>query len=308
MNTYLLIDGNAVMHRAYHALPPFKTKEGTPTNVIYGFFSILSKTLADFQPTNLIVCFDVKGPTFRKKLYKEYKATRKKVEDNFLIQIPLVKEGLKEADISYSEKQGFEADDVIGTLAKKLNKKNKVLILSGDKDILQLVHDNVSVITPAIGFAKMVIYDEKEVVKRFGVTPTQMADFKALAGDQSDNYKGAKGIGPKTATELLNQFNNIENIFKKANEVKSEKLQQILKENKENILLSKKLSKIDENVSLDLDLKKTKFERFNEKFKEFLLKYEMYSLANRFFKQKKEDKKLAKPKEEKKENQIGLFG
>jgi len=306
MNTYLLIDGNAVMHRAYHALPPFKTKGGTPTNVVYGFFSILYKTLADFRPTNLIVCFDVKGPTFRKVLFKEYKATRKKVEDDFLVQIPIVKEGLKEAKISYSEKQGFEADDIIGTLAKRLNQKNKVLILSGDKDILQLVHDNVSVITPAIGFAKMVIYNENEVVKRFGVTPSQMADFKALAGDQSDNYKGAKGIGPKTATELLNQFNTIENIFKKAHEVKTEKLQQILKENKENILLAKQLSQIDENVSFDLDLKKTDYEGFNEKFKEFLLKYEMYSLANRFFKQKKEVKAV-KPKKEVRENQISLF-
>ena len=312
MNTYLLIDGNAVMHRAYHALPPFKTKNGIPTNVVFGFFSILHKALVDFKPDHLIVCFDVKGPTFRKELYKEYKATRKKPEDDFLVQIPFVKEGLNGAEITYSEKQGFEADDLLGTLSQRLKNKGKVLILSGDKDILQLAHDNTFVITPQIGFSKMKIYDEKAVLEKFGVSPSQMTDYKALAGDQSDNYSGAKGIGPKTATNLIQQFNTIEKMFKKIDEVKSEKIRDILKTNEDNILLAKKLAKIDNNVSFEINFEKTHFDKFPEKFKEFLIKYEIYSLANRFFnprsQEKKEVTKSKKLKREKEDqNQIGLF-
>lgn len=308
MNTYLLIDGNAVMHRSYHALPPFKTSQGTPTNVIYGFFSILHKAITDFKPDHLIVCFDVKGPTFRKKMFKEYKATRKKPDDDLLVQIPFVKEGLKSSAITYVEKQGYEADDVIGTICERLKSSDsKVLVLSGDKDILQLAHGNTFVITPQIGFAKMVIYNEEEVTKRFGVTPKQMVDYKALAGDQSDNYSGARGIGPKTATTLIQQFNDIENLLSKLDEVKSEKVRKILKTNKDNILMGKKLAKIDKNVEFKLDLKKTKFVSFSDNLKEFLLKYEMYSLANRFFGHKKNPKKIEKPAEEKKESQIKLF-
>ena len=307
MNTYLLIDGHALMHRAYHALPPFKTKDGTPTNVIYGFFSILHKALADFKPDHLIVCFDVKGPTFRKEIFKQYNATRKKADDDFLVQIPLVKEGLNQACIVYSEKPGFEADDIIGTICHQLkNLGSKVLILSGDKDILQLAGGNAYVISPQIGYSKMIVYHQEEVEKKFGVKPWQMVDFKALAGDQSDNYSGAKGIGPKTAAELINQFNNIENIFEKIDEVKSEKIRSVLRQNKENILLAKKLAEINKKVELKIDFESTKFENFPEKFKDFLLRLEMYSLANRFFKKKKN----IETKEEKKraeEKQIGLF-
>ncbi len=289
MNTLLLIDGNALMHRAYHAIPPFKKKDGTPTNVIYGFFSILNKAIDDFKPTHLIVCFDVAAPTFRKKMFKEYKAQRKKLENDFIVQIPFVKEGLNEAKIIYSEKPGFEADDVIGTLGKQFCRKlDKILILSGDKDILQLVDKNIFVITPHIGFAKTLVYDRQQVVDRFGVTPKQMADFKALAGDQSDNYPGAKGIGPKTATQLINQFNTIEKLLKNIDEVKSEKIKQALIDSKEDILMAKKLSEIDKNVNVRIKLDETKFDQFPLSFRDFLFRFEMYSLANRFFKTKKQ--------------------
>lgn len=308
MNTYLLIDGNAVMHRAYHAIPPFKTKTGTPTNVIYGFYSILHKVLIDFKPNHLIVCFDIKGPTFRRKLFKDYKATRKIPDADLLIQIPFVKEGLKESDITYIEKQGYEADDIIGTICERLKKKDcKVLVLSGDKDILQLATGNTFVITPPIGFSKMIIYNETEVLNRYGVTPKQMVDYKALAGDQSDNYSGAKGIGPKTATQLINQFGDVETLLKKRGEIKSEKVRQIVEKNKENILMGKKLAMIDKNVEFDLDFEKTKFSSFSEKLKTYLLKYEMYSLANRFFKQKVESKKVELKKRGETENQARLF-
>jgi DNA polymerase-1 len=286
MNTLLIIDGNAIMHRAYHALPPFHTKDGTPTQVVYGFFSILHKTLIDFHPTHLIVCFDLAAPTFRKKLFQEYKAQRKKLEDDFIVQIPLIKEGLTKAQIVYAEKPGFEADDLIGTLSKDFPKKpeDKVLILSGDKDILQLVNPQVLVITPQIGFSKMKIYTPEEVKNTYSVTPTQMADYKALTGDQSDNYSGAKGIGPKTAALLINQFQTVENIFNHLETIKPKKLQEILLTNKNNILMAKQLSTIITNIKdLKVDKQKTVVKPLPDEFKNFLLKYEIYSLIRRFF-------------------------
>src|SRR3989338_6753699 len=155
MNTLLLIDGNAIMHRAFHALPPFKTKDGIPTNVIYGFFSMLHKSIADFHPNFIVVCFDTPKPTFRNKLSKEYQAQRPKISDDFITQIPLVKEALDKAGVTHLEKDGFEADDLIGTITQKFKDNGiKVLILSGDRDIQQLVAKNVYVITPK-GAAKL---------------------------------------------------------------------------------------------------------------------------------------------------------
>jgi len=193
MNTLLLIDGNALMHRAYHALPPFKTKDGTPTNAVYGFISILNKAILDFNPQNVIVSFDTPVPTFRKKMFKEYQSHRPKMEDELSQQFPIVKEVLDAGHITHLEKEGYEADDVIGTISKKFHSNgDRVLILSGDKDILQLANEKVFVVTPQLGFGKQVIYSTEEVKKRFGIEPKQIPDFKALMGDQSDNYKGAK--------------------------------------------------------------------------------------------------------------------
>ena len=311
MKTLLIIDGNAIMHRAYHALPPFQTKNGTPTHVVFGFFSILHKALIDFKPTHLIVCFDVAAPTFRKKMFVEYKAQRKKLEDDFIVQIPFVKEGLEKAQIVYEEKPGFEADDIIGTLSKIFpqDKQDKVLILSGDKDILQLANQQVFVVTPQIGFSKMKIYDSQEVKNTYLVTPEQMADYKALAGDQSDNYSGAKGIGPKTSAKLINQFQSVENLFKHIAEVEPERIKTILKENQENILMAKKLSTIVTDIKdVKIDEQKALVKTMPEEFKQFLLKYEIYSLANRFFKKTALENKPKVTKPSKKPtNQIGLF-
>jgi len=301
MNTALLIDGNAIMHRAYHALPPFKTKAGLPTHIVYGFFSIIHKSLIDFRPHYLIVCFDVAAPTFRKKMFKEYKATRKKLEDDFIVQIPIVKEGLEKAKIKYFEKPGFEADDIIGTICRILyGGNNRILVLSGDKDILQLANDKVKVITPQIGFSKMKIYGRQEVVDTYQVTPKQMADYKALVGDHSDNYEGAPGIGPKTAAQIIKEFPTIENIYENIDLIKSEKIKKILEEHRETILLAKKLATIDDHVDIDFRPEETKFDRFPEEFKEFLAKYEIYSLINRLF-------NIRPVKKKKEDPQLGLF-
>lgn len=283
MDTLLLVDGNALMHRAFHALPPFKTKEGLPTQVVYGFLSMVYKSITDFSPTYLIICFDTPKPTFRNELFKEYQIKRPKLTDEFKKQIPLVKESLNLGKIFYVEKEGFEADDLIGTITKKFNNKMKILILSGDRDILQLVNKNTFVVSPQMGASQVKIYDIEGVIKEFMIFPWQIADFKALVGDQSDNYPGAKGIGPKTASFLLKKFKTIENLFKNFNSIEDKKLRKILKENKENIFLAKKLAMIVSDVPIEIDLKKAKFQGFNQKLKDFLIKLEMISLVKRIF-------------------------
>ncbi len=303
MSTLLLIDGNAVMHRAFHALPPFKTKAGFPTNALFGFISTLNKVVDDYQPDYLLVCFDTPTPTFRKKIFEKYQAQRPKLEDELAIQFPVVKQALDAACIHHLEKPGYEADDLIGTISHYYKKNGvRVLILSGDRDILQLVDKNIYVITPQIGYSESKIYDPATVKKKFNITPEQIPDFKALVGDPSDNYPGAKGIGPKTAAKLLNQFKSIENIFKNLDKIE-EKTAKILKQYKEDVFLSYKLAKIITNVPLDFDIEKSKFKGFNQNLREFLLKYGIKSLTERMFKMKPEKKLIEKQKEK----QIRLF-
>lgn len=310
MNILLLIDGNAIMHRAYHALPPFTTKAGIQTNAAYGFFSILNKAIQDFKPYYLVVCFDTPVPTFRKKLFKEYQSHRPKMEDNLSKQFPIVKEGLDRATIIHLEKEGFEADDVIGTISRLFDRNgDRVLILSGDRDILQLVNDKVFVITPQLGFSKEVVYSMEEVQKRFGIKPEQIPDFKALMGDSSDNYKGAKGIGPKTAAKLLNEYQTVDNVLKHLKTIDG-KIQTILENCKESVQMSHQLATILTNIDVKLNIKDSVFTGFNPKLKDFLKQYEMYSLMNRIFNERiKKESAVTKKTEEKKkdENQIGLF-
>lgn len=309
MKTLLLIDGNAIIHRAFHALPSFKTKDGFPTNAIFGFISILNKVISDFQPNYLVVCFDTPVPTFRKKIFEKYQAQRPKLEDDLAIQIPIIKQALEAGGIFQIEKPGFEADDLIGTISCRYKKNGiRVLILSGDRDILQLVDKNIYVVTPQIGYSESKIYDREAVKNKFKITPEQIPDFKALVGDSSDNYKGAKGIGPKTAAKLLNKFGTVEEIFKNLEKI-DEKTGKILKEYKDDIFLSYKLAKIITNVPLEFKIEKTKFEGFNEKLKEFLLKYGIRSLTERIFNKTEQSvsKKIFNEKKKIDHDQTTLF-
>ncbi len=307
MDTLLLIDGNAIMYRAYFALPPFKTKDGTPTNAIYGFFTMLYKALADFKPNYLVVCFDTPKPTFRQKLYKEYQIQRPKIEDEFRIQIPIIKNLLKKAGVYQIEKDGFEADDLIGTITHIAKKEGKrTMILSGDKDIMQLIDGDIFVATPQIGFSQAKIYDRDEIIKTFKISPEQIADFKALVGDPSDNYPGVKGIGPKTAVKLLHEYQTLEHLMSNLDKLSDEKLKLLLKKNKKLLVLSKKLSYIVTNLKIKFRLKYTQYEGFKKELKNEFLKLEMRSLATRFF----EVKKTQVKKETKKSSadpQINLF-
>lgn len=310
MQTLLLIDGNAIMHRAYHALPPFKAADGTPTNVVYGYLSMLNKVVTDFKPDYLISCFDTPKDTFRNKIFKEYQSQRPKIDDDFIVQIPLVKQALDVAGIERMEKDGYEADDLIGTITRIFEtNKFRVVILTGDKDIFQLITDNVFVAAPQLGLANIKIFDKSEVEKKLDVAPNQIIEYKALAGDPSDNYPGASGIGPKTASKLIHQFGTVENIYKNIEKVESEKVKDVLKKEEDSVYLSKKLATIMTDVDIDLDIEKLKFKGFNKKLIDFLTQYQMNTLTKRIFNikeiEKKEDPSAGGKKE--KPDQIGLF-
>ncbi len=313
MQTLLLVDGNALMHRAYYALPPFKAQDGTPTNAIYGFFTMLHKAITDFNPQYVAVCFDTPKPTFRQEIYKEYQIQRPKMDNDLSQQFPLVKELLDKAGLFHEEKEGFEADDIIGTIVHhvKQDKNMKILILTGDKDIMQLIDENVFTVNPQIGFSKTKIYNRQEVLSKFGIQPEQIADFKALVGDPSDNYPGVKGIGPKNAVILLQKFETIDNLLKHLEEVAG-KMKPILKANKKEIALSKKLSQIVANAPIKFKLEQSQFDGFKRELREGLLALNITSLTARFFPANKsklaeKTKKQTKQTKTEADAQIGLF-
>jgi len=305
MQTLLIIDGNAIMHRAYHALPPFKSSDGTPTNVVYGYLSMLNKVIVDFKPDYLISCFDTPEKTFRNELFKEYQSQRPKIDDDFIVQIPLVKQAVDVAGVVRMEKPRYEADDLIGTITRIFEtNKFRVIILTGDKDIFQLITDNVFVASPQLGLANIKIFDKSEVEKKLDITPNQIIEYKALVGDPSDNYPGASGIGPKTACKLIHQFGTVENIYKNIDKVESEKVKEILKKERESVLLSEKLATIMTDIKIDLDIEKLKFKGFDKKLIDFLTQYQMSTLTKRIFNIKEVEKK---EEVKKKPDQIGLF-
>ena len=310
MNTLLIVDGNGLMHRAFHALPPFKTAKGVPTQVVYGFFSILYKSIADFQPTHVLICFDTPAPTFRNKIHKEYQSQRPKIADDFIVQIPMVKTALDAAKIVHVELDGYEGDDVIGTAAKLAEKSGfNVLILTGDKDIMQLVNEHISTVTPDIGFSKTKVYTEAAVLEKMGVPPNKIIDYKALAGDPSDNYKGADGIGPKTAQKLLNEFGTLEGILNNVDKLPEGRIKESIKNNIEDIRIGKKLAAIVTNVPVQIPLEDTKWIGFIEPLRTKLLEFEMYSLIARLFPKlnKKKEVKSKKIEESKNKDQISMF-
>ncbi len=221
MSKLLIIDGNAIVHRAYHAIPPLTTKDGTMVNAVYGFTSMLLKVWKDLKPEYIAVTFDMAGPTFRHVQYAAYKATRVKADQALYDQIPLAEEMVRAFGLPVYKKSGFEADDMIGTIAAQVveqNKKRKdpveVFVVTGDMDTLQLVNDQVRVYTLRKGLSDIVIYDSAEVKNRFGFGPEHMVDYKALRGDTSDNIPGVPGIGEKTATELIITFGTVEALYK----------------------------------------------------------------------------------------------
>ncbi len=291
MQRIIIIDGNAIIHRAYHAIPPLTTKDGTMVNAVYGFTSMLLKVWKDLKPDCIAVTFDMAGPTFRHVQYKEYKATRVKADQALYDQIPLVHEVVESFGLPIYEKKGYEADDVIGTIVKHFekNKDVEVFIVTGDMDTLQLVRDNVKVYTLRKGISDIVIYDVKAVKERFGFGPEKMVDYKALRGDTSDNIPGVPGIGEKTAVELILKFDSVENIYKQlknkekiAKELKPGVIAKLIAGEK-SAQMSKELSTIDCNVpDLKFDFKHCEIKAFDkEKINSLFQKFEFVSLLKR---------------------------
>ena len=288
MKKLVLIDGNALIHRAYHALPPLKTKKGQLVNAIYGFVSILFKVIKELKPDYLAATFDLAGPTFRDIEYKEYKAKRVKPPQELYDQIPLIKEIVKALDIPIYEKKGFEADDVIGTIVQK-TKDNppangiKNIIITGDLDTLQLVDKQTEVHTPPKGIKDMIIYDSAMVKNRYGLTPKQITDFKGLRGDPSDNIPGVAGIGQKTAVDLIKKFGSLKKLYQdlEGSDL-NPKLKARLLEYKEDAFFSQYLVTIKKDVPIDFNLKKCGWGKFNRsKVIKLLKKLEFNSLIKR---------------------------
>jgi len=261
---FVIIDGNAILHRAFHALPPLKNREGKLVNAAYGFASIFLKTLKDLKPNYIAVAFDLPGKTFRHIEFPEYKAQRAKPPQDLYDQIPLIKEMLNAFNVAIFEKEGYEADDIIGTLACK-SAETENIIVTGDLDALQLVDENTKVCALKQGISETIIYDEKAVIERYGLRPDQMIDYKALRGDPSDNIPGVKGIGEKTATELLASYETIEKLYKAVNEAGakepagiSKRVFEKLRESESIAFLSKKLVTIIKDAPIDFDLENLK--------------------------------------------------
>jgi len=294
----VLIDGNAIMHRAYHALPPLINRNGQLMNAVYGFTTMLFKVINDLKPQYLIVAFDTGKPTFRQAEYLGYQSKRPHMDDELSTQFPFVLELLEAMEIPVTTKQGFEADDVIGTLARKAVEKgegrrvkkpscakategkresesvDEVIIVTGDKDLTQLVNEKTKLFMPVKGMSEAEIVDETKVKEKMGIEPEKVAQLKGLTGDQSDNYPGVPGIGPKTAINLLEKYQTIEKIFqnlKKHPEEFNILVAEKLKAGEDLAILSLKLATIITDVPINFDQEKSGFD-FSDAIKEKTVK------------------------------------
>ena len=273
-NTLIIIDGNSIINRAFYALPDMSNSDGLKTNAIFGFVRMMFKIIEDYQPTHMSVAFDKKAPTFRHKQYADYKAGRKKMPDELGQQLEPLKELLDKFNINRLELAGYEADDIIGTVAKLGEENNfKVYIVTGDKDAIQLASHKTTTLITKKGVGEVEEYNYDSVVERYEMTPTQFIDLKGLMGDKSDNIPGVPGIGEKTGIKLLKQYSTIENLIEHTDELKGS-IKKKIEENKELALMSKELATIITNVPLDIKLEDLEYGDYNkddviEKFKEF---------------------------------------
>lgn len=248
-----LIDGNSFCYRAYYAIRSLSNSKGQPTNAVYGFTTMLNKIIKDEKPDMLAVAFDMKGPTFRHKKFEDYKSHRKPMPDDLVSQFPIIKKVVRAYNIPIYEIEGYEADDVLATLAKRAEEKDiETFIVTGDKDALQLVGAYIKVYST---HKEGLIYDAGKVKEAYGVGPEGITDIIALMGDATDNIPGVKGIGEKTAVELLSEFGTLEGLYKNIDKVKSAARKKMLIENEKSAFMSKELAVLDENVPLDIDFK-----------------------------------------------------
>lgn len=259
MSRLLIIDGNSIMNRAFYANPKFITSKGMHTGAIYGFINMMMKIKGDLSPDYIVCAFDRKAPTFRHLEYDDYKAGRKKMPEELAMQFPVMKEVLRHMAVDILEIDGFEADDVIGTLSLKAeNEGDEVYVLSGDKDTLQLASDKTKVVITKKGVSVVDVYDKEKFIEEFGITPTQFIDVKGLMGDASDNIKGVPGIGEKTAFKLIKEYGSIESTIENAENITMKKVRENLIAHAEDAIFSKKLATIIRDVQVDMDMEKLK--------------------------------------------------
>ncbi len=252
----IIIDGDSLMHRAFYAMPKLTNSKGFHTSVIYGFINMINRVLEEYKPQYIGIAFDRKAPTFRHLEYAEYKAGRHKMAEEMAEQIPVLKEVLAAMNIKQTEIDGFEADDIIGTVAGKCDEKGMpALIITGDKDAFQLISENVHVLMTRKGISETEEYDIPRLKEVYGIAPAQITDLKGLMGDASDNIPGVPGVGEKTALELIKQFGSVENVLDNVSEIKKDKVRENVTNNADKAIFSKKLATIVKDAPIDFDFK-----------------------------------------------------
>lgn len=291
----IILDGNSLMNRAFYALPLLTNREGIHTNAVYGFTNMLLKMKEEIEPDYIVCTFDKAAPTFRHNEYKEYKAGRKKMPSELAEQFPIVKELLSKFDINIFEIEGFEADDLIGTLSCKAEEQGiEVYIVTGDRDALQLASDNIKVVLTKKGITEKEIYDANRMIEEYGVTPKQFIDVKGLMGDASDNIPGVPGVGEKTAYKLIKEYGSIESVLSNTENISGKKIKESLIENSEQAIFSKKLATIMCNVPIEIDLDSIKSnENYDaEAIRRMFLDLEFKSLLDKIYYEQKEENKI----------------
>ncbi len=279
----MIIDGSSLIYRAFYALPLLSTKDGIYTNGVYGFLTMLYKIKEEYDPEYLCVAFDKKGPTFRHLEFEQYKGNRDKAPNELSLQFPILKEILDVMNVNQIEIDGYEADDIAGTVAKYGKEKDlDVILVSGDKDYLQLVSEKSKVLLTKKGITDLEIYDMNAMLNEYGITPVQFIDLKGLMGDSSDNIPGVPGVGEKTGLKLLKEFGSMENIYEHIEDVRGKKTRESLIENRQQAFMSRKLAEIVTNVPIALNLDEMKLIEPNwDKLKDIYEKLEFKSLIEK---------------------------
>jgi len=290
---YILVDGQGLLYRAFYALPQLTTTYGQIVNAVYGFTMILIRLLEEEKPEYMTIAFDTPVPTFRHKEFKEYKAHRKKMPDELISQIPLIKEIINNYNISIYSKEGYEADDVIGTLAKEAEKRNfDTIIVTGDKDAFQLISAHTKMMATIKGVTEVKIYNEEDIRKKYGVGPEKIVDILALKGDASDNIPGVPGIGEKTALALIKEYGSLENILNNSDKIPKKFLREQIKKYENQIKMCKRLATIIKEVPMEYDFDSFKVKCPNyEKLWKIFQKLEFKNLLKKINPQMKQDKK-----------------
>lgn len=278
----ILIDGNSLIYRTFYAIREMTNSKGIPTNAIYGFVNILVKIQEEFKPDYLAVAFDLKGPTFRHLVYEDYKGGRQKMPEELAEQFPLLKELLEKMDIAILEKEGYEADDIIGTFAKISSRKGiETEIITGDRDAFQLVDENISVLYTKKGISELEKVDTEWIKESYGLKPVELIELKALMGDKSDNIPGIAGIGEKTGIKLIKEYQTLEKLYDHTQALKGKQKEKIVN-GKEDAFMSRMLGTIKIDISWDYDYENLRFHSlFNEKSVALLKELEFNSLLNR---------------------------